>query len=90
MGFLKRLFGDAGADRRPVDAGGDDGAAAPDEGATTQDGETARERELLQAEAERLADDLFQRQLRYADRSWTPPAQGGSRRSDDEDAAGER
>ena len=38
---------------------------------------------LLREEALRLNDDLIQRQLRYADRSWTPPAQGGSRRADD-------
>ena len=34
----------------------------------------------------RLDDELIQRQLRYADRSWTPPAQGGERRADDEEA----
>jgi hypothetical protein len=47
------------------------------------DDEAARERELLRAEAERLSDDLIARQMRYADRSWTPPAQGGPRRADD-------
>ena len=52
--------------------------------------EAARERELLLAEARRLDDDLIQRQLRYADRSWTPPAQGGERRADDEEAQAER
>ncbi len=51
--------------------------------------EAARERELLLAEARRLDDDLIQRQLRYADRSWTPPAQGGERRADDEEAQAE-
>jgi ABC-2 type transport system ATP-binding protein len=34
-------------------------------------------------------DELRQRQLRYADRAWTPPRQGGERRADDEDAAAE-
>ena len=48
--------------------------------------EAERERELLLAEARRLDDDLIQRQLRYADRSWTPPPQGGVRRADDEEA----
>ncbi len=47
--------------------------------------EQARERELLRADAARLDDDLIQRQMRYADRSWTPPAQGSDRRSDDAD-----
>ncbi len=37
----------------------------------------------MRAEAERLSDDLLARQMRYADRSWTPPAQGGPRRADD-------
>ena len=52
----------------------------------TRGREAERERELLRADAERMNDELIQRQLRYADRSWTPPAQGGTRRSDDEGA----
>jgi hypothetical protein len=48
--------------------------------------EQERDRELLRDEAERLDDDFLQRQLRYADRKWTPPAQGGTQRSDDEGA----
>ena len=47
--------------------------------------EIERDRELLRAEALRLDDDLIQRQLRYADRAWTPPAQGGTRRAEDGD-----
>ena len=47
--------------------------------------EVERDRELLRAEAHRLDDDLIQRQLRYADRAWTPPAQGGTRRAQDAD-----
>jgi len=78
VGFLKRLFGGDGD--RPADE-----AAAPDPEAAAVD-EAERERELLRADAERLNDDLIQRQLRYADRSWTPPAQGGTRRADDEGA----
>lgn len=45
--------------------------------------EVERERALLRADAKRLDDDLLQRQLRYADRAWTPPRQGGERRADD-------
>lgn len=75
MSFLKRLFG-----------GGETPATPPADDASSAAEEAARERELLLAEAQRLDDDLIQRQLRYADRSWTPPAQGGERRADDEDA----
>ena len=75
MSFLKRLFG-----------GGETPATPPEDDARSAADEAARERELLLAEAQRLDDDLIQRQLRYADRSWTPPAQGGERRADDEDA----
>jgi hypothetical protein len=82
MSFLKRLLGG-------------EPAATPDEGpaptaAELLAAEQERERELLRADAERLDDDLIQRQMRYADRSWAPPAQGGSRRADDEEStAGE-
>ena len=78
MGFLKRLLGG-------------EPAATPDQGppptaAELLAAEQERERELLRADAERLDDDLIQRQMRYADRAWTPPAQGGTRRADDEEA----
>jgi hypothetical protein len=77
MGFLKRLFG-----------GGAPPEAAVDEPAPSQqeldEAERAYERELADFESHRL-DDLRDRQLRYADRAWTPPAQGGERRSDDSD-----
>lgn len=73
MGFLRRVLG------------GGEPPAEPEEGASVGE-EQARERELLLEEARRLDDDLIQRQLRYADRSWTPPAQGGPRRADDEEA----
>ena len=46
--------------------------------------ERAYELELLKSEQERLSE-LAQRQLRYARYAWQPPAQGGTRRADDED-----
>ncbi len=80
MSFLKRLFGGDGA--APT------GAPAPLDPAALQDAENARDRDLLREEAQRLDDELIQRQLRYADRSWTPPAQGGTRRADDSEGEG--
>jgi len=82
MSFLRRLLG----------ADGKGSAAPADEPASPADvlaEEQARDRELLRADAERLSDDLIQRQMRYADRAWTPPAQGTGRRADDEDASEE-
>jgi hypothetical protein len=81
MGFLRRLLG--GNDKP------DDGDVVP-EGApldpTDLDaGERERELELMRGEQARL-DELTQRQLRYAKYAWEPPAQGGDRRADDEDA----
>ena len=62
---------------------GDAAVAAPaPDGATAAQDEAERERALLREDAQRLSDDLLARQLRYADRSWTPPAQGGSQRAD--------
>lgn len=72
MGFLRRLLG--GGSTTPDD----DPLSAPE----AAEEEQAREQELLRAESERLADPLIQRQLRYADRAWSPPAQGGERRAD--------
>ena len=82
MGFLRRLIGgenksdDAPASGEPS---GDSATASAEE---IDAEERARELELLRAEQDRL-DELVLRQQRYADRSWTPPSQGGSRRSDD-------
>ena len=82
MSFLKKLFGGG----EPPEA-----AAAPIDPAQAVADEQARDRELLLEDARRLDDDLIQRQMRYADRSWTPPAQGGGRRADDtEGEDGER
>jgi hypothetical protein len=92
MGFLRRLTGRGDADHDR--AGERDAGATPPERWTRgeedhlPDDEVERERALLRAEAERLDDELIQRQLRYADRCWTPPAEGGERRSDDADAEG--
>jgi hypothetical protein len=83
MSFLRRLFGG-----EPSSANGTRVAAAPPhrtDPAAAEDEERAYELDLLREEGRRL-DDLQQRQLRYADRAWTPPAQGGERRADDEDA----
>jgi hypothetical protein len=79
MSFLRRLLG--GEPREPAAA-----AASP---ADLVAEEQARDRELLRADAARLDDDLIQRQMRYADRSWTPPAQGSDRRADDPEAEAE-
>ncbi len=74
MSFLRRVFGGGAGSadaHEPVDP----------MAADTEDAE--RDRELLRAEAERTSTDLISRQLRYADRSWTPPPQGDGRRADD-------
>lgn len=83
MGFLRRLFGggaprpDTGADEVDIDALDDLDAD-----------ERQREIEVLRDDRERM-DDLAQRQLRYAEYGWTPPAEGGTQRADDADASRE-
>jgi hypothetical protein len=83
MGFLRRLIGGgenkSADDPVPGEPGSDAAAASPEE---IDAEERARELELLRAEQDRF-DELVLRQQRYADRSWTPPSQGGTRRSDD-------
>jgi hypothetical protein len=81
VSFLRRLLGGAPADD---DAG--PAEADPVDAAAAEAAEAERDRDLLRADQARLNDEVLQRQLRYADRSWTPPAQGGTRRSDDEGA----
>ena len=88
MGFLRRILGGG-----PGGSSGDDdgsvgqvhraaeGGARPTDAGSGPEEEAARDRELLREEAARLDDDLLQRQLRYADRSWTPPRQGGPKRA---------
>ena len=92
MGFLRRLLG-RGEDRgRPSTV--DDratpqvhaGAETPDQIVSAEEEERAHVLELARFEQDRM-DDLVRRQLRFADRSWTPPAQGGDRRADGGDAA---
>ena len=80
MGFLKRLLGG--------DSGSDEPAQPPATPAEVEADEHAYELEIARSEQDRLSD-LQQRQLKYSDYAWTPPAQGGTRRADDEDAATE-
>jgi hypothetical protein len=86
VSLLRRLLG---GDRNagPGSDGGPE-AQRPATAAEVEAAELEHEREMLRAEAERL-DELRQRQLRYQLHSWTPPAQGGERRADDEDGQGE-
>ena len=77
MSFLRRVLG-GGSGRK---AGTPDKAAEFDAAPEIDDAE--RDRQLAREEAERTSDELISRQLRYADRAWTPPAQGGTRRADD-------
>jgi hypothetical protein len=73
MSFLKRLFGgEVRSETLPVDA------------AEVEAEERQHELDMLRGEQDRL-DDLAQRQLRYADYAWQPPAQGRERRADDRD-----
>lgn len=76
MGFLRRLLGG--------EATADAGTARTFDPAEVEAEERERELEVLRAEQERL-DDLAQRQLRYAQYAWHPPAQGGERRAADGD-----
>jgi hypothetical protein len=81
VSFLRRLLGGGGPDEgaeRPA-------VKRPASAAEVEEAEREHERLVAREEAERL-DDLQQRQLRYAQHAWTPPAQGGDRRADDEDA----
>jgi hypothetical protein len=86
MSFLRRLLG--GDDRTEATNGAKPAAAAADP-VDANEAERLHERELARSESERL-DELRLRQLRYADKAWTPPAQGGERRADDEDKGAER
>jgi hypothetical protein len=76
MDVLRRLFGGSKAAAPPTSEV--DPAAVEAE-------ERARDLELLKEDRERF-DDLAQRQMRYAEYAWEPPAQGGERRADDAEA----
>jgi hypothetical protein len=78
MGFLRRLLGGS---ETPSDAP----EAAPPSPAELDAAERDHELEVLRAEQERL-DELTQRELRYEKYAWQPPAQGGERRAEDDDA----
>jgi hypothetical protein len=79
MGFLRRLLG--GSDAGEAPATNDAASADP---AQIDAEERARELELTRFDQERT-DDLVRRQQRFAALSWTPPAQGGERRAEDND-----
>lgn len=86
MSFLRRLLGrsaEGEAPSQPASAAHPGPAAQP--GPAPEEDEAAYQRALALEEARRLDDDLIQRQLRFADRAWTPPAQGGTRRAGEED-----
>ena len=85
MGFLRRLIGGSTVDRS---AGGVTGAGtAPSGGGWSDDDERAHELDLARFEQNRTTD-LIRRQQQYEDRSWTPPAQGGTKRSGAEEGEG--
>jgi hypothetical protein len=79
MGFIRRLLGGT--------ANSEATEAAEVDPAELDAAEREHELDLLRGEQERL-DDLAQRQLRYAQYAWEPPAQGGERRADDQDKPG--
>ena len=78
MEFLRRLRGRAAVSDIDVDTS----EGIPP--AELEAEERAHELEVLKGEQARL-DDLQQRQLRYAQYAWQPPAQGGERRAEDGD-----
>ena len=86
MAFLRRLLGGAAHPAEPTTPPGDPGAPPEEIASASEIDETGRERALLRDEARRLDDELLQRQLRWADRSWVPPAQGGELRAEDRDS----
>jgi hypothetical protein len=79
MGFLRRLIGGSA---RGTDVAGSNQDAVPAAPADLDALEREHEQELYRQERERL-DELQQRQERYAQYAWQPPAQGGERRADD-------
>jgi hypothetical protein len=99
VGFLRRIRGGRGHPSEPTATETADDASeatssrsAPPNSASSAPDLDADERalslDLARSENERL-DDLAKRQLRYAAYSWTPPAQGGERRADDQTTEGD-
>ncbi len=88
MGFLRRLLG-GGEAASDASKAADAAPSAPASPAELDAEERAHELEMLRAEQERL-DELTQRQLRYEKYAWQPPAQGGERRAEDNDAGSGR
>ena len=87
LGIFRRL---RGSDAPDAQSRADEAERTVDEArGAAEDAEAARELDLLRADAARLNDPLLQRQLRFADRSWTPPAEGGSRRAGEGDGPSE-
>lgn len=80
MDVLRRLFGGSKA-AAPTTSEVDPAAVEAEE--------RARDLELLKEDQARF-DDLAQRQMRYAEYAWEPPAQGGERRADDAEADADR
>jgi hypothetical protein len=83
MSFLRKLLG--GSEGTETNGSKTQQAEPPATAAELEEAERKYELDLAREEARRLSD-LQQRQLRYSDRAWTPPRQGGERRADDEDA----
>jgi hypothetical protein len=84
MKALRRFLGSAAEPDRTTST-----STSPADPASAEDDERQYELDLAREEARRL-DELQQRQLRYTNYSWTPPAQGGERRADDEEAKSEQ
>ena len=78
MGWLRRLLGGDATSPPRADSG-----VAPNPGLSDEE-ERAHELELARFEQDRTTD-LMRRQQQYADRAWTPPAQGGPRRAGEEE-----
>lgn len=87
MSFLRRLLGSGDDGTKATN--GTEPAADPVGAVDAAEAERLHERDLLRSENERL-DELRLRQLKYADKAWRPPAQGGERRADDQDRGAAR
>jgi hypothetical protein len=82
VGFLRRLLGGspkADDDGRPA-------TPRPTQGQLDEE-ERAHELDLARFEQDRTTD-LVRRQQRYSDKSWTPPAQGGTVRAGESEEEG--